>query len=87
MTEFPPAPPRIEARVESLERLSLIMHARIVELSQDMLASFRQAAESMTTKEDLSQMEERFNTKMDALTAEMRDKFEQVITLLTHKPE
>jgi polyhydroxyalkanoate synthesis regulator phasin len=33
-------PPRIEARVSAQERLQTILHARIEELSEDMLSSF-----------------------------------------------
>ena len=42
-TDYPPLP-SIDARVQALERLTTTLNARIEQLSQDMSASFRQAA-------------------------------------------
>lgn len=43
MGTFPPTP-SVDARVQALERLTVTLNARIEQLSQDMSASFRQAA-------------------------------------------
>lgn len=55
MPDQTPAPPRLEARVESLERLSLAMHARIAEVGQDMQASFRQVSDELLQAERKSE--------------------------------
>ena len=60
------------------------------ELRRDMTASFGQVSlelarieTNMATKEDIAAL----NTRMDALTDYLRDKFEQVISLLTRREE
>ena len=55
--------PRIEARISVQERRQVMLEARIEELSEDMIASFKQLSEhlgkietSIATKEDLAAM-------------------------------
>jgi hypothetical protein len=67
-------PPRIEARVSSLERLQTMSNARIEELSQDMLSSF--GAQSL--------YQGRIEQKIDALSEKI-DKIE--IEMSTVKAE
>lgn len=74
MSMEPPAPPRLEARVESLEKLSLALHARIVELSQDMQTSFRQVSDEQ------AQMERRIVERMDKLEAKIDTIQEQMLS-------
>lgn len=65
-------PPRLEARVSAQERMQTILHARIEELSEDMLASFRQQAAYQTQFEQ--QVETRFNqvdARLDRIEAEI----------------
>lgn len=50
-TDFPPAP-SLDARVESLERLSMVLHARVAELGQDMKMSFGQQARLQVQSEE-----------------------------------
>lgn len=97
MSDPTPAPPRLEARVESLERLSLAMHARIAELGQDMQASFHQASDEMLqearkseqryqdVKSELAAMEERLKAAGEASEQRILTAFQELLTLL--KPE
>lgn len=71
-TGQPPAPPRLEARVEALERLSLAMHGRIAELGQDMQASFRQVADEQL------QMETRLSTRINEVKETVKEVWESV---------
>ena len=60
--------PRIEARVSAQERMQTILHARIEELSQDMIASFRQQAEYQV------QLEQKVDARFDKIEADMATK-------------
>lgn len=91
-------PPRIEARVSAQERLQTILHARIEELSEDMLSSFGAQAvyqgrieqkidalqEDMSAvKKDMSSMA----TKEDVAALEKRvlDAFQQLVTIIDQR--
>lgn len=82
MPDQTPAPPRLEARIEALERLSMALHARIAELSQDMTVSFRQAADEQLQAD--IKIEARFNQlerNLTGMEARILAAFKDAITI------
>lgn len=81
-TDYPPLP-SIDARVQALERLTTTLNARIEQLSQDMSASFRQAAAYQLQTE--RKIEARFDA-VDASIASMKSEiltaFGQLLTII-----
>lgn len=90
-TDFPPTP-SIDARVQALERLTTTLNARIEQLSQDMSASFRQAAAYQLQTE--RKIEARFDAidasiarlaskeDMGAMKSEILSAFNQLLSIL-----
>jgi uncharacterized coiled-coil protein SlyX len=66
--------PRLEARISAQEHLTVILHARIEELSQDMDASFDKLAKYQID------MEQKLDARFDGIESHMATK-EDVATL------
>lgn len=73
MTDLPP----IEARIGAQERQSSFLHARIEELSLDMLASFRQQADYQL------QTERKIDARFDQLEKRLAEMEARIIDALT----
>lgn len=65
----------LEARLDSLERLTLAMHARISELSLDMQTSFQQIAAEQLRNEQ--RLEAKLQAVKDEILSEISTKIEQ----------
>ena len=92
-------PPRIEARVSAQERMQTILHARLEELSEDMLASFKQQLAEQAQFEQkvdarfdqvdsrLDKIEATMATKEDITVLEKRvlDAFQQLLTVIDQR--
>lgn len=72
-----------ETRLGAVDLRLNMLDTRVGALAQDMANSFRQVEATMASKQDLAYLA----TKVDTLAEEMHGKLDQVIDLLTRKPE
>jgi chromosome segregation ATPase len=82
--------PRLEARISAQEHLTVILHARIEELSQDIDASFDKLAKyqietERTTAARFDKVDADINevkAQMASMETRMLDAFQQLITMI-----